>query len=103
MPDVRSGRADRLKLGTGPTEGMSMSVVVLGIAGVCALVLLILRSRSDETISMPPDAGRSADPVSVESLVRSGRKIEAIKLLREQTGLGLKEAKDQVDALFRHR
>lgn len=32
-------------------------------------------------------------------LVSTGRKIEAIKLLRERAGLGLKEAKDQIDAL----
>jgi ribosomal protein L7/L12 len=35
----------------------------------------------------------------VELLLRSGRKIEAIKLYREHTGLGLKEAKDWVEAL----
>jgi hypothetical protein len=29
----------------------------------------------------------------------SGKKIEAIKLVREQTGFGLKEAKDHVEAL----
>lgn len=32
-------------------------------------------------------------------LVRNGQKIEAIKLYREQTGVGLKEAKDYVDRL----
>ncbi len=31
--------------------------------------------------------------------VDSGRKIEAIKRLREETGLSLKEAKDAIDAL----
>lgn len=33
----------------------------------------------------------------------SGRKIEAIKLIREETGLGLREAKDLADALSEHR
>ena len=32
-------------------------------------------------------------------LMRSGQKIEAIKLYREQTGTGLKEAKDYVEGL----
>jgi large subunit ribosomal protein L7/L12 len=45
----------------------------------------------------------SAGPETIESLVRAGRKIEAIKLLREQTGLGLKEAKEHVDDLFSRR
>lgn len=32
-------------------------------------------------------------------LVRSGQKIQAIKLYRQQTGVGLKEAKDHVEGL----
>lgn len=38
-------------------------------------------------------------PSDVMALVREGKKIEAIKLLRDQTGLGLKEAKDKIDAV----
>jgi len=38
-------------------------------------------------------------PASVQAALSSGNKIEAIKLLREQTGLGLKEAKDAVEAM----
>ena len=34
---------------------------------------------------------------NVMQAVRSGRKIAAIKLLREETGLGLKEAKEVID------
>lgn len=34
----------------------------------------------------------------VVNAIRSGRKIEAIKLLRAERGLGLKEAKELVDA-----
>lgn len=34
----------------------------------------------------------------VVNAIRSGRTIEAIKLLREERGLGLKEAKELVDA-----
>ena len=33
------------------------------------------------------------------ALVRNGQKIEAIKLYREKTGVGLREAKDAVEAL----
>ncbi len=35
----------------------------------------------------------------VRGMIRAGNKIEAIKRYREQTGLGLKEAKDAVEAL----
>ncbi len=35
----------------------------------------------------------------IRAILASGRKIEAIRRLREETGMGLKEAKDYVDAL----
>ena len=37
-------------------------------------------------------------PDKVVDALRRGDKIEAIKLLREQTGVGLKQAKDAVEA-----
>jgi hypothetical protein len=41
---------------------------------------------------------RAVDP-EVRQLVNAGRKIEAIKVVRGKTGMGLKEAKDYVDAV----
>ena len=43
----------------------------------------------------------AAEPwmVEVQELKRSGKVINAIKLYRERTGVGLKEAKDAVDAM----
>jgi ribosomal protein L7/L12 len=49
----------------------------------------------------PASLGDDQALQEVSSLVRQGRKIEAIKRYREATGLGLKEAKDAVDALER--
>lgn len=44
----------------------------------------------------------SADAMSdVADLVRQGDKIQAIKLLREWTGMGLAEAKDKVEDMER--
>lgn len=43
-------------------------------------------------------AAASLLPDDVLDALRGGNKIEAIKLLREATGLGLKEAKDLVEA-----
>lgn len=37
-------------------------------------------------------------PTMVQDLIRAGRTIEAIKVHREQTGLGLAEAKDAVES-----
>lgn len=50
--------------------------------------------------AVPVATSVSAAPTaSVHDLLREGRKIEAIKLYREQSGLGLKEAKDAVEAM----
>lgn len=40
-------------------------------------------------------------PPHIIAEIRTGNKIEAIKLLREATGLGLKEAKDAIEAYHR--
>jgi large subunit ribosomal protein L7/L12 len=49
-----------------------------------------------------PSAGPEFE-AEVLNLVASGRKIEAIKVYRERTGVGLKEAKDAVEALAARR
>jgi ribosomal protein L7/L12 len=46
-------------------------------------------------------APEGIDVQQIQELVRAGKKIEAIKLVRAQTGLGLKEAKDAVEAIER--
>jgi ribosomal protein L7/L12 len=45
------------------------------------------------------DQGIAGPSGKVLELVRQGNKIEAIKAYREETGLGLKEAKDAIDDL----
>lgn len=50
---------------------------------------------------MQDNDGKVSD--AVQKAVDAGRKIEAIKLLREETGLGLKAAKQKIDALDRQR
>lgn len=47
----------------------------------------------------PVAAAAESWMVEVERLKRSGKVIHAIKLYRERTGVGLKEAKDAVDAM----
>jgi len=44
------------------------------------------------------DAGSSMSHSKARELLRQGRKIEAIKVVREETGLGLREAKDLVES-----
>jgi hypothetical protein len=98
--------------------GRMVSYTVLAVAVVVALVIgvLIGRRRPAEHVvwEAPPRdsarAGRSssgddtalADPELLGHLDRD-QTISAIKRYRELTGLGLKEAKDAVDAIQRDR
>jgi large subunit ribosomal protein L7/L12 len=55
------------------------------------------------TTPIAPDGGSAVAPGGVSAevldLVRQGQPIHAIKLYRQQTGVGLKEAKDVIDGL----
>lgn len=63
--------------------------------------------RTAGSLQVPPEADVNDREISysddVVAAVDGGRKIEAIKRLREETGLGLKEAKHAIDALARER
>ncbi len=48
---------------------------------------------------MPSPSLTDAQLNAIADALRSGQKIEAIKLHREATGLGLKEAKDAIEAI----
>lgn len=64
-------------------------------------------ARSESLMGVPGAAARPAAPAAVPAdlppevlaAARSGQKIEAIKLLREATGLSLTEAKEAVERL----
>jgi ribosomal protein L7/L12 len=51
----------------------------------------------ESTAPVPGPGLSSVDLVDVARALAAGRKIEAIKLVREKTGMGLKEAKDFVE------
>jgi len=48
-----------------------------------------------------PAPGAAASQAAILDLLARGQKIPAIKLYRQQTGAGLKEAKDAVEAMER--
>lgn len=59
-----------------------------------------LSTSADEPSAAADWLGLSEQQLdAVTDALKQGRKIEAIKLVREATGLGLKEAKDAVEAL----
>jgi large subunit ribosomal protein L7/L12 len=106
---------------------MFVPVPVLATLGIAFLVLLLLafrrRSSERDLMAPPPRTGSPAPapragparsspagaaPIGdlaaeiqgeVSALVAAGRKIDAIKLVRASTGLGLAEAKELVERM----
>ncbi len=91
---------------------------VLGLLlGVALTLFLIRKGQGDrrDLTAPPPRAAPHTPEIrpmvrvgderigdeDILDLIRQNRKIEAIKLMRERTGLGLAEAKDAVEALER--
>ena len=100
---------------------VKLILIIAGVGLACFVLGLLVRGRrSDESMivqrsplaapTAPPGETRSSyDGANVgidlqlgrdlEALLSAGRKIEAIKLVRERTGWGLKEAKEAVENL----
>ncbi len=70
--------------------------------GVLAVVVLYGVVRGGGKAQEPTAFGTAApDDGSVDSALSSGQKIEAIRRYREQHGVGLKEAREAVEAVER--
>jgi ribosomal protein L7/L12 len=87
------------------------TLIIVGAAAIAALVFVLFLRRlswgsSPGYTELTPRAAPAVrlDPAAeseLRELVAKGQKIEAIKRVRELTGLGLKEAKDYVELLPR--
>lgn len=78
--------------------------LILGLALGLLLARYLRGQRAGRDLSAPPRpmvrvGDERIDNEEIRALIRQDRKIEAIKLVRERTGLGLAEAKDAVEAL----
>jgi ribosomal protein L7/L12 len=65
--------------------------------------VVLAGKRGVEVVTLrapPPGQPNPREEASPEQLLRAGRKLEAIKRYRELTGVGLKEAKDAVEAMM---
>jgi ribosomal protein L7/L12 len=73
------------------------------IAAAAAVVALGFLSRRGERTGSKEvrPGGTPPSPATIDALLRAGQKIEAIKQYRAMHGVGLKEAKDAVDARAR--
>ncbi|MFI7454167.1 ribosomal protein L7/L12 [Nonomuraea sp. NPDC049714] len=78
-----------------------MELLAIGIflVGAIAITMSVVINRRRAGITKaPPYAPEELDG-ALRELIRRDRKIQAIKLLREHTGMGLKQAKDAIDGL----
>jgi hypothetical protein len=98
------GGGDRYRVGVSLI--WIIAVTVAGVAVLAALAVLAagivraLRGRPTDLVgSQLP--GPPGVPVreQIEVLARDGKKIQAIKLVRERTGMGLAEAKEAVERI----
>ena len=100
--------------------GVSL-VIVLGIVGIVWVIGVAVRSTRPKlpepqnyiappttshtimaTSAPPPPTGLTPQVIAdIDQLITSGQRIQAIKLYREHSGLGLKESKDAVDRWHR--
>src|SRR5262245_8749264 len=92
-------------------DSLTLAIIILvGLVAVGAVFVALNRSwgRSLDRSYRPPVSGTAPaqtraltqqDLAEVAILLSGGNKIAAIKRYRELTGLGLKEAKDAVEAL----
>lgn len=80
--------------------GVAVAVLVLVVLVAAVRVRTLNRPQAPAPIAPGMVAGMPEDRlVEVQALLGSGKKIAAIKRLRELTGMGLAEAKNVVDAM----
>jgi ribosomal protein L7/L12 len=85
---------ERTRLGLADAKAL-VDALAAGDDGVD--LALARQSVGDDVAQVALDDPELAAQLVLE--LAAGRKLEAIKLLRERTGLGLKEAKDAIEAL----
>jgi large subunit ribosomal protein L7/L12 len=82
------------------------------VCGVALALFLVRRDRNGQRdltapppsrLSPPRASGTDINEAEIIVLLRLGRKIEAVKRMRELTGMGLAEAKDAVEAIEREQ
>lgn len=64
---------------------------------------IVDRIGDKEPFFLAPKASQPEDTARITSALEHGDKLEAIRLYREQNGVGLNEAKDAIDALVNGR
>ncbi len=77
-------------------------LICIGLLIIILALLAVSRPPARNDLLGPPVAPAALTPeqlTKIRALIGAERKIDAIKLVRNLTGLGLKEAKDFVETL----
>jgi hypothetical protein len=86
------------RMGLSATE-LALAIGVLLIIAVIATGALVTRRRTGRTTLITTPTTPHHLEQHLRNLIHQNKKIHAIKLLREHTGMGLKDAKDAVDRM----
>lgn len=86
----------------GPTELAIIFFFILVLAGFAVAVVAAARRANQPRVPRRQFTAPDLEN-AVHDLIAQGKSIHAIKLVREQTGLGLKQAKDLVDGVAEGR
>jgi tetratricopeptide (TPR) repeat protein len=80
-----------------------MDIVFVIFMGLIALTIFLWNRDRKQQLQKPADIDINAlaDP-KIQAAVASGHKINAIKIYRELTGVGLKDAKDAIEFFEKH-
>jgi ribosomal protein L7/L12 len=95
-------------------DSLTLVAIALAVLAVVVTVIVLRRSWGSSLSNIPepslitptkvlPRPLANPDLAEIVTLLTRGNKIEAIKRVRELTGLGLKEAKDYVEAMPSNR
>jgi len=87
-------------------------LIAVGVVFLLLIALVVRPGRRDPLMGGQRPVHRAAEPApvvalpaeteaQVRALIAAGRKIDAIKLARDATHMGLKESKDLVEAMER--
>jgi ribosomal protein L7/L12 len=75
----------------------------VGLAEAKSVIEALIETLARRAAPPAVESGSSDFEQEIVSLLQQGRKIAAIKVYRERTGAGLKEAKESVEAIAANR
>jgi len=85
---------------------MDALIAVLVFVMIVFAVVIVVKNNATKTILDPLNEAEKPSEINITDedilqMIKDGKKIQAVKMYRQLHNLGLKEAKDAVDAMAR--